>query len=428
MKKSAEIQSSLPGALSRRTILKATGAIAAPLVSRYSRAATEIPIGVCVGLTGAAADFGRDAQRAIQLVVDRVNRAGGIKSLGGATIKLIVADHQSELRIAASETERLISREGVLGVIGWASSGAARVGSEVSERYQVASIDGSSDYMLTERGLKYYYRAGTSTRKYCEQGVQFVKELEKTKGISVKRVAILHEDQAFGTGAGDLFKIAIEREPGWKLVDRIAYTGSKLNEATGIVNKLKSQNVDVVFQASYPADGILIQRAMKQLRLDLVANVHASGAPPNVQYLGNLKKDAEYVFTTLGWTPSMVKRLPTDAKETVAEYVRRYKVELQDQAASSLSSAAAMIAALSKIKSLDRAELWQAIDKVDLTFGQDPNIVIPFGVKWDEKHDNAKSQPVVTQILGQEFAVVRPKEMATAEPVAPVPAWDKRTS
>jgi branched-chain amino acid transport system substrate-binding protein len=250
--------------------------------------------------------------------------------------------------------------------------------------------------------------------------------MENTRGAAVKRVAILHEDLAYGTGAGDLFEAAIKRVGRWQLVDRMAYTAARLTEATGIVNKLKAQNVDVVFQASYPADGILIQRAMKQLRLNLVANVHPAGAPPNIQYIGNLKNDANYVICTLGWTPTMADKLPPLGKATVDEYNKRYNVAVQDQTGYSLSAAAAMVAALSQIRSLDRAALWQAIDKIDLTFGQDPNVIIPFGVKWDDKHDNAKSQPAVTQILNQKLVVVAPKELASADPVVPPPGWDKR--
>ena len=415
----------------RRAVLKAAvvnaAAVAgAAFVPKFAKAATEIPIGVVVGLTGAGADYGRDALRAFQLVVDRVNRSGGIRSLGGATIKLLVADHQTDLRVASSETERLITRENVLGILGWAASGPARVGSEVSERYQVPSIDTSVDYVLTERGLKYFYRAAINTRQTCDRGVAFVQDMEKTHGAVVKRVVILHEDLAFGTGAGDLFEAAIKRAGRWQLVDRVAYTAARLTEATGIVNKLKAENVDVVFQASYPSDGILIQRAMKQLRLNLVANVHPAGAPPNIQYVGNLKDDANYVICTLGWTPTMAEKLPPIAKATVDEYTKRYNVAVQDQAGYSLSAAAAMVAALSQIRSLDRAALWQAIDKIDLTFGQDPNVIIPFGVKWDEKHDNAKAEPAVTQILNQQLVVVAPKELASAAPVVPPPTWDKR--
>jgi branched-chain amino acid transport system substrate-binding protein len=184
--------------------------------------------------------------------------------------------------------------------------------------------------------------------------------------------------------------------------------------------------VDVVFQASYPADGILIQRAMKQLRLNLFANVHPAGAPPNLQYVENLKDDANFVITCLGWTPSMAGRLPAGAKATVEEYTKRYSVAIQDQAGYSFSAAAAMMAALSQAKSLDRAAIWTAIDKTDVSFGQDPNIIIPFGVKWDEKHDNAKAQPVVTQILDRELVVVSPKDLAAKAAVVPPPRWEQR--
>jgi len=87
-----------------------------------------------------------------------------------------------------------------------------------------------------------------------------------------------------------------------------------------------------------------------------------------------------------------------------------------------------MVAALSQIKSLDRAALWQAIDKIDVAFGQDPSVIIPFGIKWDDKHDNAKAQPVVTQILGQQLVVVSPKELAGKPPVLPAPRWEKRNA
>ena len=409
-----------------RTTAAAAATGAWSLAPRTARAAAEIPIGVVVGLTGAAADYGRDALRAFQLVVDRVNREGGIKAHGGATVKLHVADHQTDLRVTSSETERLITRNNVLGILGWAASGSARVGSEVTERYQVPAIDTSVDYKLTERGLKYFYRAAVHTRQTCDLGVQFVADMEKATGKAVKRVAILHEDLAYGTGAGDLYKAAIERLGRWQLVDRVAYTAAKLTEATGIVNKLKAQNVEVVFQASYPADGILIQRAMKQLRLNLFANVHPAGAPPNTQYVANLKDDANHVYTALGWTASMFEKLPPGARATVEQYRKVHGVDVQDQAGYSLSAAAAMVDALGRARSLDRAALWEAVKTVDISFGKDPSIIIPYGVKWDEKHDNAKAQAIMTQISDQKLVVVYPKDLAQKNPVFPAPKWEER--
>jgi len=201
---------------------------------------------------------------------------------------------------------------------------------------------------------------------------------------------------------------------------------AKLTEATGIVNKLKAQNVEVVFQASYPADGILIQRAMKQLRLNLFANVHPAGAPPNTQYVANLKDDANHVYTALGWTASMFEKLPPGARATVEQYRKVHGVDVQDQAGYSLSAAAAMVDALGRARSLDRAALWEAVKTVDISFGKDPSIIIPYGVKWDEKHDNAKAQAIMTQISDQKLVVVYPKDLAQKNPVFPAPKWEER--
>lgn len=393
---------------------------------RPARAAAEIPVGVVVGLTGAGADYGRDALRAFQLVVDTVNASGGIAAHGGARIKLHIADHQTDLRVTSSETERLITRNNVVAILGWAASGSARVGSEVTERYGVPAIDTSVDYKLTERGLKYFFRAAVHTRQTCELGVQFVADMEAATGKSIKKVAILHEDLAYGTGAGDLYKAAIERLGRWQLVDRVAYAAAKLTDATGIVNKLKAQGVEAVFQASYPADGILIQRAMKQLRLNLFANTHPAGAPPNIQYVANLKDDANYVCTALGWTSSMFDRLPAGARATVERYRQVHKVDIQDQAGYSLSAAAAMVDALARAKAIDRAAIWDAVKSVDIAFGKNPFVIIPYGVKWDAKGDNAKAQAVMTQILEQKLAVVYPKDLAQKPPAIPVPRWEER--
>jgi branched-chain amino acid transport system substrate-binding protein len=410
------MRTSLAGAAGTAVLARAPGA----------RAAAEIPIGVVVGLTGAGADYGRDALRAFQLVVDAVNAGGGIKAHGGAKVKLHVADHQTDLRVTSSETERLITRNNVVAILGWAASGPARVGSEVSERYKVPAIDTSVDYKLTERGLKYFFRAAVTTRQTSEMGVQFVSAMEQQSGRTIKKVAILHEDLAYGTGAGDLYKAAIERLGKWQIVDRVVYPAAKLTDATGMVNKLKAQGVEAVFQASYPADGILIQRAMKQLRLNLFANVHPAGAPPNIQYVGNLKDDANFVCCALGWTSSMFERLPAGARATVEKYREVNKVEIQDQAGYSLSAAAALMDSLERAKAIDRAAIWEAVKSVDITFGKNPFIIIPNGVKWDDTGDNGKAQAVMTQIHEQKLVVVYPKDFAQKAPTIPAPKWEDR--
>lgn len=54
-------------------------------------------------MTGALALIGRDQVNAFSLVIEEVNAKGGIKSLGGARIRLFVGDTKGDPRTGAAE-------------------------------------------------------------------------------------------------------------------------------------------------------------------------------------------------------------------------------------------------------------------------------------------------------------------------------------
>ena len=66
----------------------------------------EIRIAFMDCLSGSNADAGIQDLNGAQLAVDDLNAAGGIKSLGGAKIKLVVVDMTSDPKNAASTAER----------------------------------------------------------------------------------------------------------------------------------------------------------------------------------------------------------------------------------------------------------------------------------------------------------------------------------
>src|SRR5678816_2552284 len=78
----------------------------------------EVRIGIVSPLTGPAAKFGQAQKNAMTMAVEDVNNAGGIKSLGGAKIKLFFGDTRGEADTGVTETERLITRDKVHALIG----------------------------------------------------------------------------------------------------------------------------------------------------------------------------------------------------------------------------------------------------------------------------------------------------------------------
>ena len=86
-------------------------------------AAEEVRIGVVSPMTGPTAKFGQAQKNALTMAVDDLNAAGGIKSLGGAKIRLVFGDTRGEADTGVTETERLITREKVHALIGAFQSG-----------------------------------------------------------------------------------------------------------------------------------------------------------------------------------------------------------------------------------------------------------------------------------------------------------------
>ena len=120
----------------RRRFLKQSmalgGAASMPWMAHAQESGKTLKVGVLLGLSGPGAPYGNDALSGIQTAVELLNKAGGIKSLGGARIQIEAADHQGKPDVAQTLVERLgpsvvaFVALGALAVVGYRLSLAAR--------------------------------------------------------------------------------------------------------------------------------------------------------------------------------------------------------------------------------------------------------------------------------------------------------------
>src|SRR5580765_4459376 len=96
--------------ISRRRFLSlAGGAAGAVTLSRPLHAQPKtIKVGVVSPISGAMAEVGGDCRLGAQLAAEVINTAGGIKSMGGAKLELLLADSETKVEVARSEAERLM--------------------------------------------------------------------------------------------------------------------------------------------------------------------------------------------------------------------------------------------------------------------------------------------------------------------------------
>ena len=94
---------------------------------------------------------------AVQLAIEEINKNGGIKSLGGAKVELIEADHEGSPEKGVTEIQRL-DHEGVVGIIGAYSSGVTLPATQEAEKAQIPFVvDIATVDEVTERGFIQLY-------------------------------------------------------------------------------------------------------------------------------------------------------------------------------------------------------------------------------------------------------------------------------
>ena len=96
--------------ISRRNFLKGAGLVLAGAGAGHfpailKAAPKEILIGAVQPLTGITAEGGQMATWGLELAVESINKAGGIKSLGGAKLELKVVDSESKNEVGALVAE-----------------------------------------------------------------------------------------------------------------------------------------------------------------------------------------------------------------------------------------------------------------------------------------------------------------------------------
>lgn len=384
----------------------------------YSAAQVTINIGIVEPRTGSLARLGETTLQGALLAIEDVNRAGGIKALGGAKLNAVVADAK-DATAARSETERLITRNKVSALLGCYSSSFTLVATEVSERYQVPFLTNSIADEILGRGFKNVFRMSVRSSVFGLTPIDALVAMTAETGKPVRKVAIIYEDTSYGTSTSKSFYDRA-KEKGLDVVLFEAYRAG-LTDAAPLVNKIKASGAEAVFPVSYLTDAVLIIRTMKEMNVNAAILGGGSGylMPDSKQVLGD---DLNYIFTTACWNHDL-------PYEPVADINARYEAKhgefIQETAGEMYAAIWVIKDALERCASTDPKKLRDAIAKTDLTAG--PGAILPGGrTRFDETGQVIDIFPILLQWQDGRLRTVWPKSVATTRPIWPVPNWKDR--
>jgi branched-chain amino acid transport system substrate-binding protein len=397
---------------SGNTAPKADNGTATTTTTSSAPKVAEVKIGALEPLTGGLAKEGTDMLNAIQLAVDEVNQAGGIRSLGGAKVVLVKADHEGKPEKGVSETQRLI-HEGVVGIVGAYSSGVALPATQEAEKNKTPFIiDIGVVDQLTERGFKYTFRIQPPAKSMAQNFLTYFEELNKKSQVKLKTAVLAHEDSVFGSGIAKLIKENAASK-GIEVLGEFAYPASSI-DLSDVVNKIKSLKPDVVIATTYLQDGMMLVKGLKDANFKPKAMLGvANGAFSNENFIQNEKSINQYYMDT-NYTINPKSEL---ANKVVEAYQAQYKKRISANAAYSYTAAKVMIDAVERAGSVDRDKVRDAIAATNMT-----EHILPQGpIKFSSTGQNENAQAVLNQIIDGKSKVVFPDTFKEADPVYPMP-------
>ena len=264
--------------------------------------AKDVKVYVCVEepLSGANAPLGTAEYNAIELCIEMLNEKGGVA--GQYPIEYETVDTQSDSQIAGTEVERVITEKGTPVVIGSYASGIAQTISDVCERNETFLWEqsGAADTLL-QNGYEWTVRTESMSSLWGATSVDYIvaaaDEVQEKLGKSIQdlKVAIVHEDGAYGTAVGQGNKAEAEKA-GMNVVVFEAYS-SKTLDLSSIILKLKAAEPDVLLLTGYVNDGQLFIQQSAELGFTVPILVTHSGGHSVQAFVDAIGDQVNYLLT-----------------------------------------------------------------------------------------------------------------------------------
>lgn len=416
--------------LRRRATLLASLAVVVSIVlicavGRGVAKVSEVKIGNILPLSGSAAPLGKIGQQAREMAVEEINAAGGIRSLGGAKIRMIYADSKGDPATGVAEAERLIMQQRVALITGSYQSGVALPSTEVAERYGVPYfVPVPSEDVITERGFKYVFRLAEKTSWRNRDQARFIKEMSERFGTPVKTVALVYENTAWGQGAVRGWEKYLP-EVGLEIVLKEPYP-TQSSDLTPVVLKVKRLNPDIVMMVSYVSDAALLTNTFAQHKVKPVAFIGTSGGFADPVYFELAGDNAEYFFDISTWEPDVNRPF---SKEVNEKFKQKYGYPMNAEAVKAYVAMYVIKDALERAGSIEPEAICKALAETKITEGV-TQMYAP-EIRFDESGQMVHAPLVICQfrkVNGKmERVTVWPDRDARPgwKPVWPFPGWDR---
>jgi branched-chain amino acid transport system substrate-binding protein len=376
----------------------------------------EVKVGLIGPMSGPWARQGDLIRKGAEMAIDDINNAGGIKSMGGARMKLIVADTGDSPEKAKNAAQRLLAQEPdlVAGEGSWLSSFTLAV-TEVTERAELPWLTLSYSDQITNRGFKYVFQTSATADRQAELALPtFMEIAEKATGKKPTTTAVIQDNTAAPVSFMKPMRAGGFERVGLKIVADETFT-PPLSDATPLVAKVRTARPDFlwVITTNVPDDSLILQKlsemGLNASRFPVVSNGAHMGSPELLKVAG---------ADVMNGTMISLANWSTKAQQDLIDRFKKRTGEpwLTQDSLCDYGHIWIIKEALEKVGVADRRKVAQAIREMDTTDGA-AKYFAGNRLKFDDKGRRVDAPLVIIQWQNGEPVTVFPQDPGAMKPI-----------
>jgi branched-chain amino acid transport system substrate-binding protein len=221
-------------------------------------ASPPIKIGALFAVTGPASFLGEPERNTAQMVVDEINKAGGIK---GRALQLVTYDTQGDATKAVQAATRLIKDDKVVAIIGPSTTGDTMAIIPIVQRARIPLISCAAGIKITEPVKSWVFKTAQN------DSLAVAKIYEHLENLHIKKVAILTVSDSFGSSGREQLKMNAAKH-GIQIISDDTY-GPKDTDMTPQLTRIRNSGAEALICWGTNPGPAIIARNAKQLGIKL---------------------------------------------------------------------------------------------------------------------------------------------------------------
>jgi branched-chain amino acid transport system substrate-binding protein len=306
-----------------------------------------IKVGEFASMTGSEASFGQSSHKGTALAIEDLNAAGGVL---GKKFELIMEDDQSQAGQPATVVRKLISRDGVVAMLGEVASSRSLEAAPICQQNQIPMISPSSTNPKVTQVGDYIFR------------VCFIDPFQGTvmanfalHTLHLKNVAVLTDVKSdYSLGLAKFFKEGFIAGGGSIITEQNYSGGDK--DFNAQLTSIKAANPDGIFVPGYYTEVGLIALQAKQLGITVPIFGGDGWESSALVSIGGAALEGDYYSTHFS---------PEDTAPAVQDFVKKFQARYNEtpdaMAALGYDSAMILAAAIKTAGTTDGAKVRDAL-------------------------------------------------------------------